>query len=134
MVETINSEPLDSKPCVDTISSAKVTPISNKQEQEPMTTKKIRHVIKDEDTRDKINTYLVGLRTKKGLTQVDLCKKLGLDPDRAKTLVSQCETGYIKVPPERFKDWAKACGEPRDMFAKTMLKFYDPYIYECLFK
>ena len=75
--------------------------------------------------------YLKENREAKKLSQNDLAKRLGFN---YYTFISQCETGAVRVPPEKMKDWAKAIGVPANEFCKTLLKYYHPEFYEGIFR
>ena len=64
------------------------------------------------------------------MTQRDLAERVGL---RYYTFISQIEGGHGRIPPDQYEAWALALGiEPRD-FAKSMLRYYDPFTYRLLF-
>jgi transcriptional regulator with XRE-family HTH domain len=75
-------------------------------------------------------TYLKKLRNSAGLTQRELAEASGF---KYYTFISQIENGYGRIPPNLYKDYAKAVGVNLAVFAENMLKFYDPYTYKCLF-
>jgi transcriptional regulator with XRE-family HTH domain len=74
--------------------------------------------------------YLKELRQKARLTQQQLAKRLGLD---YYTFISQVENGFNRVPPEKLADWAAALNVPVEVFAKELLRYYDPFIYKAIF-
>lgn len=64
------------------------------------------------------------------MTQRDLAERVGL---RYYTFISQIEGGHGRIPPDQYEAWALALGiEPCD-FAKSMLRYYDPFTYRLLF-
>ncbi|WFE89789.1 helix-turn-helix transcriptional regulator [Roseibium porphyridii] len=74
--------------------------------------------------------YIKELRLKRGLTQKELSKLLGLE---YYTMISGVENGSNRIPPEALADWAKALRvKPRD-FAKRLLSHYEPRYFEALF-
>ena len=74
--------------------------------------------------------YIRELRQEAGMSQLDLAQALGI---AYYTFVSQVENGAARVPPEALGTWAKALGVERRKFAKTLLSFYDPFMYRAIF-
>jgi transcriptional regulator with XRE-family HTH domain len=75
--------------------------------------------------------WLRELREKAGLSQRELASLVDVD---YYTFVSQLENGRGRVPPDRYRVWARALKiDPRE-FVKTLLSFYDPITYEILFE
>lgn len=83
-----------------------------------------------ERMRKKGGQYLKALRTKRGLTQRALADRLGLE---YYTFISQMEVGHARVPTELYPKMAEVLGVPRAEFARHMLKFYDPVVYNEIF-
>ncbi len=80
--------------------------------------------------RKQAGLYVKGLRQDAGLTQNELAKRLGLD---YYTFISQVENGFNRVPPDKMHDWAKALKVDPQEFARRLLGFYDPHMYQALF-
>jgi transcriptional regulator with XRE-family HTH domain len=74
--------------------------------------------------------WLKELRERAGLSQRDMAKLIGAE---YYTFVSQVEAGRGRIPPDRYRDWAKALNVPAKEFVTTLLKYYDPVTYEVLF-
>jgi len=69
-------------------------------------------------------------RERAGLSQRQLAELVGAD---YYTFVSQLETGRGRIPPGRYRDWARALKLPVRDFAKSVMRFYDPETYSVLF-
>ena len=81
--------------------------------------------------RKQAGDWLKKLRSRAGLSQVQLADVLGL---KYYTFVSQVENGFGRVPIESMEAWAKALNvEPSD-FAKRLLSFYEPELYRLLYE
>ena len=65
-----------------------------------------------------------------GLSQRDLANEVGLP---YYTFISQVELGTARIPPEHYLVWATALKLPVANFVRTMLKYYDPVIFDLLF-
>ncbi len=74
--------------------------------------------------------YVKMLRLEAGLTQRELAVGLNLP---YYTFISQVETGKARVPPEAMKAWAKQLKKDTRVFAKDLLRWYDPHMYRALF-
>jgi transcriptional regulator with XRE-family HTH domain len=83
-----------------------------------------------EDGKKRAGSWLKEQRQKAGLSQVDLATKLGL---KYYTFISQIENGYGRVPSQTMADWARALGIRPSHFARTLLGYYDPALYDALF-
>lgn len=70
-------------------------------------------------------------RQKAGLSQMDLANQLGL---KYYTFVSQIENGYGRVPSHSMAAWARALGIRPRLFARILLRHYDPALYHVLFE
>jgi transcriptional regulator with XRE-family HTH domain len=75
-------------------------------------------------------TWLRELRQRAGLSQIELAARLEL---KYYTFISQVETGYGRVPTESMEAWAIALGVKPAEFARRLLSFYDPELYQLLF-
>lgn len=80
--------------------------------------------------RQEAGRWLRQLRQEANLTQRDLAERVGL---RYYTFVSQIEAGQGRIPPDQCKAWAEALGQEPAIFAKTLMKYYDPVTYGLLF-
>ncbi len=81
--------------------------------------------------RKQAGDWLKKLRSRAGLSQVQLADALGL---KYYTFISQVENGFGRVPIESMEAWAKALNvEPSD-FAKRLLSFYEPELYRLLYE
>lgn len=74
--------------------------------------------------------YLRELREAANMTQQELARSLGMD---YYTTVSGIELGRGRVPPDKIKDWARLLGVDQVVFAKRLLQFYDPYMWDALY-
>lgn len=74
--------------------------------------------------------WLKRLREAAGLTQADVAQRLGL---RYYTFVSQVEGGHGRVPSDQAAAWADALGVSRRLFARELLRCYDPDLHRLLF-
>jgi transcriptional regulator with XRE-family HTH domain len=73
--------------------------------------------------------YLADMRLKRGLTQKELGKALGMTD----TAISATELGRNSLSPERYRQTADALGVGRKQFARTLLRFYDPWLFSMLY-
>lgn len=80
--------------------------------------------------RKEAGLYVRRLREKTELTQRELAMKLNFD---YYTFISQVESGAARVPPESMELWAKVLEVPKQEFAKTLLRHYDPHMFEALY-
>jgi len=83
-----------------------------------------------QDLRREGGRWLKALRDAAGLSQRQLAEKVGAD---YYTFISQLETGRGRIPPDRYRDWAKALGVRDKDFVRDVLKYYDPITYDILF-
>jgi transcriptional regulator with XRE-family HTH domain len=82
------------------------------------------------ELRREAGRWLRDRREAVGLTQRQLAELVGVE---YYTFISQLETGRGRIPPDRFRIWARALRmEPRD-FVLSLLPFYDPVTFEILF-
>ena len=85
---------------------------------------------KTQNLRKEAGRWLAGLRNKAGLSQRELAEAVGSD---FYTFISQIENGKGRIPPDKYRLWAKALQiSPRE-FVQTILKFYDPVTHAILF-
>jgi transcriptional regulator with XRE-family HTH domain len=66
------------------------------------------------ERRKQAGNWLKELRTRAGLSQIDLAQALGL---KYYTFVSQVENGFGRVPTESLESWARALGVEPSAFA-----------------
>lgn len=71
------------------------------------------------------------LRTSLGYTQRDLAEKCGLD---YYTFVSQIEAGTGKIPPQKLVAFATALEVKPTIFAREVMKYYDPIMFEIIYE
>jgi transcriptional regulator with XRE-family HTH domain len=75
--------------------------------------------------------WLKQLRESQGLSQRDLAEKVGVE---YYTFISQVESGRGRIPPDRYRVWAKALKVPPREFVKRLMRYYDPVTYRILFE
>jgi transcriptional regulator with XRE-family HTH domain len=80
--------------------------------------------------RKEAGRYLKDLREKADLTQNALSKLLGFE---YYTMISQVEGGKARIPPDKMLAWAKAVKTDPKVFARTLLRYYDPFMWQVLF-
>jgi len=74
--------------------------------------------------RNQSGAWLRELREKRGLSQRELARRVGVEC--CYTVISQLESGWGRIPPDRYLVWADALGvEPR-VFVRTLMSYYDP--------
>jgi transcriptional regulator with XRE-family HTH domain len=76
-----------------------------------------------------VGDYVAELRRKRGLTQLEVAKSMGMR-DAA---VSAIELGRNSLPPERMAPWADILGVDRRQFAKHITRYYNPWLFSMLF-
>jgi transcriptional regulator with XRE-family HTH domain len=81
--------------------------------------------------RREAGAWLKELRSRAGMSQIDLAGRLGL---KYYTFVSQVENGFGRVPTESMEAWAVALDVEPSAFARKLLAFYDPELYRLLFE
>jgi transcriptional regulator with XRE-family HTH domain len=81
--------------------------------------------------RKEAGKWLKELRQAAGLSQIDLAARLGF---KYYTFVSQIENGFGRVPSESLAVWAGSLGVPPAEFARKLLSYYDPRLYQALFE
>ncbi len=74
--------------------------------------------------------WLKNLREEANLTQRQFAELVGCE---YYTFVSQIENGRGRVPPERYREWAKHLGVAPKEFVKGIMRYYDPITYAILF-
>ena len=84
-----------------------------------------------ENSKKQAGRWLRERRQKAGLSQMDLAERLDL---KYYTFISQIENGYGRVPSHSMADWARALGIRPRLFARTLLGYYDPPLYQVLFE
>lgn len=80
--------------------------------------------------RSELGQYIRELRTKRGMTQNDLAKQVGMN---FYTGISAIEVGRSAVPPERYLDFARALGVNPKTFMKRVLQMTNPWAHALLF-
>jgi transcriptional regulator with XRE-family HTH domain len=83
-----------------------------------------------QDLRRGAGRWLRDLRERRGLSQRQLADLVGVE---YYTFVSQLETGRGRIPPDRYRDWARALDVPAREFVHTLMQYYDPVTFEILF-
>ena len=81
--------------------------------------------------RKKAGTWLKDLRTRAGLSQIELAQRLGF---KYYTFISQVENGFGRVPTESLEAWARALGVDPSSFARELLSHYEPELHRLLFE
>ena len=81
--------------------------------------------------RKKAGTWLKDLRTRAGLSQIELAERLGF---KYYTFISQVENGFGRVPTESLEGWARALGVDPSSFARELLSYYEPELHRLLFE
>ena len=82
------------------------------------------------ELRREAGRWLKARREAQGLSQRQLADLLGTE---YYTFVSQLETGRGRIPPDRYRIWAKSLGMDTRDFVLAVLPFYDPVTYGILF-
>jgi hypothetical protein len=85
---------------------------------------------KTQDLRREAGKWLADLRKEAGLSQRELADRVGSD---FYTFISQIENGKGRVPPDKYRLWAKALGVDAQEFVQTILRYYDPVTHSILF-
>jgi ribosome-binding protein aMBF1 (putative translation factor) len=90
-----------------------------------------RTITEVQDLRRDGGRWLKEQRDRAGLSQRQLAERVGAD---YYTFISQLETGRGRIPPDRYRLWARALGqEPRD-FVRELMRYYDPITHDILFE
>jgi transcriptional regulator with XRE-family HTH domain len=82
------------------------------------------------DLKLELGRYIRSLREKRGMTQADLAKAVGMT---YYTAVSAIEVGRNTVPPERYLDFARALGVNPRTFMRRVLQMTNPWANAMLF-
>jgi transcriptional regulator with XRE-family HTH domain len=83
------------------------------------------------ELRKKAGAWLRARRSELGLSQRELALRVNME---YYTFISQIEAGRGRIPAERMRDWSTALEvDPRE-FAITLMKYYDPFVYEMVFE
>lgn len=80
--------------------------------------------------RQEAGFYVRALRERMGLSQVELSMRLGLSFN---SFVSQVETGRSRIPTSSMPEWAAALEVDEREFARNMLRYYEPALYEVIY-
>ena len=80
--------------------------------------------------RKQAGAYVKQLREAAGLTQQQVSKALGLE---YYTMISQIEIGKTRVPPDHIAKLAELLEVDPKEFAKRLLSYYDPFMWQILF-
>jgi transcriptional regulator with XRE-family HTH domain len=83
-----------------------------------------------QDLRREGGRWLKERRERLGLSQRQLAERVGVD---YYTFISQLETGRGRIPPDRYRKWARALEMNDQVFVREMLRYYDPITYGILF-
>jgi len=82
------------------------------------------------ELRKEAGSYVKKLREAAGLTQQQVAKAVGME---YYTMISQVEGGKTRVPPDKMLEWANALQVNPHSFAKRLLQYYDPFMWQLLF-
>ena len=74
--------------------------------------------------------WLKQLREDSGLSQRQLADLVGAE---YYTFISQLESGRGRIPPDRYRLWAKSLKQDPRMFVQELLRYYDPVTHAILF-
>jgi transcriptional regulator with XRE-family HTH domain len=74
--------------------------------------------------------WLKTQREKAGFSQRELAGELKLP---YYTFISQVENGTARISPAHYEAWAIALKIPIARFARAMLRYYDPVVFDLLF-
>lgn len=85
---------------------------------------------KTQNLRREAGKWLADLRKDAGLSQRELADRVGSD---FYTFISQIENGKGRIPPDKYRLWAKALGIDVQEFVQTILQYYDPVTHSILF-
>jgi transcriptional regulator with XRE-family HTH domain len=80
------------------------------------------------ERRKEAGAWLRGLRERAGLTQMDLAIRLGF---KYYAFVSQVETGFTRLPPQKVGAWGSAVGADPVRLAAS---FYEPELHRVLYE
>jgi transcriptional regulator with XRE-family HTH domain len=74
--------------------------------------------------------WLKSLREESNLTQREFAELVGAE---YYTFISQIENGRGRVPPDKYRLWAKHLNITPKEFVKGIMRYYDPLTYDILF-
>jgi transcriptional regulator with XRE-family HTH domain len=83
------------------------------------------------ERRRQAGVWLKDLRSRAGLSQIELAERLGM---KYYTFVSQVENGFGRVPTDSMEAWARALDVNPSEFARQLLAFYEPELHRLLFE
>lgn len=83
------------------------------------------------DLRKLAGKWLQREREACGLSQTELARLVGVD---YYSFISQIENGRGKIPANRYRVWADAFNMDHRIFVIKILEYYDPYVYDILFR
>ena len=83
-----------------------------------------------QDLRREGGRWLKERRESLGLSQRQLAEQVGAE---YYTFISQLETGRGRIPPDRYRHWARALQMNDRDFVREMMRYYDPITYGILF-
>jgi len=90
----------------------------------------MKHESSQRRQRKEAGTWLKELREKAGLTQMELASRLGF---KYYAFISQVETGFSRLPPNKMEAWAQTLGVDPALFAKRLLSQYEPELHRVLY-
>ena len=91
----------------------------------------IESVSNSAELRKQAGAWLREKRCELGISQRELAYRVSME---YYTFISQIEAGRGRVPADRMHDWAVALEmNPREL-AINLMKYYDPYTYELIFR
>lgn len=83
-----------------------------------------------ERRRREAGQILADMRRSVDKTQKDIAKEIGIE---YYTMISQIESGKVRLPPAQIIPFAQAVQTNRKKLAKMLLYYYEPEMYEALF-
>jgi transcriptional regulator with XRE-family HTH domain len=83
------------------------------------------------DLKLELGRYIRELREKRGMTQADLARAVGMT---YYTAISAIEVGRNTLPTERYLQFSQALGVAPKTFMKRVLALKDPWAYALLFE
>ena len=81
--------------------------------------------------RKQAGTWLKELRTRAGLSQIELAEILGF---KYYTFISQVENGFGRLPTDSLEAWARALDIEPSFFTRELLSYYEPELHRLLFE
>lgn len=82
------------------------------------------------DLKNELGAYIRHLRERRGMTQADLAKAVGMT---YYTAISAIEVGRNTVPPERYLAFAEALGVSPKSFVRNVLRLTNPWAFALLY-